>query len=327
VTVVSPGRFIWHEVMTTDPDGAIAFYQHVIGWTVMPWDADPKYRMFAWKNAPMAGVMLLPDEARQAGVPPHWLTYISVQDVDAMVARATERGARTYLDPMDVPTVGRIAVLADPQGAEFALFRAANAGHVSDEMKLGDFSWHELAADDWKAAWEFYRALFGWEHADSFDMGPMGTYWMFRRAGGSRALGGMFNRPPEVPMAHWLPYVHVKNADETAAAAGRHGGRVVSGPMEVPGGDRVAQILDPHGALFAVHSLAPVAAAPVPPPRPAVAKPSPEAPAKAATVAKPAARKPAARKPAPKRPAARRPVKKAVKPKGRPVKKKPAKKR
>lgn len=319
MTVVSPGRFVWHEVMTTDPDAAILFYQKVIGWTVMPWDADPRYRMLAWRNVPMAGVMLLPEEAREAGAPPHWLTYISVHDVDATLAQAAGLGAQTYLEPMDIPSVGRIAVLADPQGATFAVFRAQQAGHVSDEMKLGDFSWHELATDDWKAAWEFYRALFGWEHTTDFDMGPMGTYWMFRRAGGSRTLGGMFNRPPEIPVANWLPYVHVKSADDTAATAARHGGKVVNGPMEVPGGDRIAQILDPQGAMFAVHAEA--AAAPAPPPPPT---PKPEAARPAATAAsKPAARKPAAKKPAAKQTASKKPAK----PKGQPVKKKPAKKR
>lgn len=316
---VSPGRFVWHEVMTTDPDAAIRFYQQVIGWTLMPWDRDPNYRMFAWKNVPMAGVMLLPEEARQAGAPPHWLTYITVRDVDASVAQARGLGARTYLEPMDVPTVGRLAVLADPHGATFAVFRPEHAGQVSDDLAIGDFSWHELAADDWKAAWEFYRALFGWEPDHEFDMGPLGTYFMFRRAGGSRTLGGMYNRPPEVPVTHWLPYVHVTSADKTAALVGPHGGRVLNGPMDVPGGDRVAQLMDPQGAVFAVHSAAPVAAA-APPPAPAAAKPARK------PAPKPAAPKPAARKPAPKQ-APAKPVKKAAKQKGRPVKKRPAKKR
>ncbi|MDH5196992.1 MAG: VOC family protein [Gemmatimonadota bacterium] len=313
---VSPGRFVWHEVMTTDPDAAIAFYEKAIGWRLMPWDVDPKYRMLAWNNVPMAGVMLLPEEARLMGAPPHWMTYITVRDVDASMAQAMGMGARTYFGPMDVPTVGRLAVLADPQGATFAVFRPENDGHVSDDMVVGDFSWHELAADDWKAAWEFYRALFGWEHDGDFDMGPMGTYWMFRRAGGSRSLGGMYNRPPEVPATHWLPYVHVAHADATAAAVGRHGGRVLNGPMAVPGpsGDRVAQLMDPQGAVFAVHSVAPVAAAPPPAPKPAPRRPATK-------------RKPTAAKPAAKRPVKKAPARKAAKPKGRPVKKKPAKKR
>ena len=124
MTVVSPGRFVWHEVLTTDPDGAIGFYRKVIGWSVMPWDADPNYRMFAWQNTPMAGVMLLPEEARQGGAPPHWLTYVSVRDVDATLAQATGLGARTYLEPMDVPTVGRMVLIEDPFGAHIWLYQA-----------------------------------------------------------------------------------------------------------------------------------------------------------------------------------------------------------
>jgi predicted enzyme related to lactoylglutathione lyase len=307
---VSPGRFIWHEVMTTNPEGAIAFYQNVIGWSLMPWDADPGYRMFAWKHVPMAGVMLLPEAARQMGAPPHWLTYISVRDVDASLTQAMGMGARTYLEPMDVPTVGRMAVLADPQGATFAVFRPEHDGHVSDDVALGDFSWHELAADDSKAAWEFYRALFGWEYDSQFDMGPMGTYFMFRRTGGSRPLGGMYDRPPEVPVTHWLPYVNVANADTTALAVAQHGGRVLNGPMEVPGGDRVAQAMDPQGAVFAVHAVAPAPAPPPPPtPKPAPAQPAAVRPKRLA-----------------KRPVKKTPAQRSTKPKGRPVKKKPVKK-
>ena len=276
-----------------------------------PWDADPGYRMFAWKHVPMAGVMLLPEAARQMGAPPHWLTYISVRDVDASLTQAMGMGARTYLEPMDVPTVGRLAVLADPQGATFAVFRPEHDGHVSDDIALGDFSWHELAADDSKAAWEFYRALFGWEYDSQFDMGPMGTYFMFRRAGGSRPLGGMYDRPPEVPSTHWLPYVNVANADTTALAVAQHGGRVLNGPMEVPGGDRVAQAMDPQGAVFAVHSLATVAAAPTPVQTP------PPAPKERVLRQKPAA----------KQPVKKAPPRKPTKPRGRPVKKTPAKKR
>jgi predicted enzyme related to lactoylglutathione lyase len=158
---------------------------------------------------------------------------------------------------MDIPQVGRIAVLADPQGAEFAIFTPSMPGAGSDEPSRGDFSWHELATADWKAAWEFYRALFGWEFATSFDMGPMGTYWMFRRGGGTRMLGGMYTKGADMPgPPHWLPYVNVPSADDAARAATRHGGKVLHGPMEVPGGDRVAMMLDPQGALFAVHALA-----------------------------------------------------------------------
>jgi len=330
MAAVTPGRFIWHELLTTDPDGAIAFYERVVGWSVMPWDQDPAYRMFAWEGVPMAGLMKLPEEARSMGAPPHWLSYVSVRDLDATLAEAARLGAMTYVDAMDIPSVGRIAVLGDPQRAVFGVYEpaAAAAGPHPVEPGLGDFSWHELATDDWKAAWEFYQALFGWEYDSQFDMGPMGTYWMFRRAGGDRTLGGMFNRPPEIPASHWLPYARVPSAHSVADLARQNGGTVLNGPMEVPGGDLIVQLMDPAGAAFAVHAVvaqaeaAPAAAEPAPVPEPAVkAEPRTPAPRKEAATRKPVAK-----------PAARKPVKKAApkragEPGGRPVKKRPVKKR
>ena len=306
-----PGNFIWHELMTTDPEAAIGFYQKTIGWGVMPWQQDPSYRMFMWNGVPMAGLMLLPEQELAAGARPHWLSYVGVADTDAAVIRAGALGAKTVLEPMDVPTVGRVGVLADPQGALFGVYQPTQPGPDSDALILGDFSWHDLATDDWKSAWEFYRAIFGWEYDSQMDMGEAGTYWMFRRPGGSRALGGMFNRFPGTPSAGWLPYVYVKHADHAAEQAQLHGGRVTGGPMDVPGGDRIAQIVDPQGGAFAVHS---VPAQPAVKPRPAEPVAKPSAPAKA-PVKKPAAKE-----------GAKKTAKKGVKPKGRPVKKTAAKK-
>jgi predicted enzyme related to lactoylglutathione lyase len=316
MAAVTRGQFVWHELLATDADAAVGFYEKAIGWRIMPWGQDPNYRLFAWKGVPMAGLMALPEEARQAGAPPHWLTYVAVPDVDATLSQAAGLGGRTVFGPMTIPTVGRVAGLADPQGAVIGVYRPEQAGMGSEELALGDFSWHELAAGDWKAAWEFYRALFGWERDSEFDMGPeMGTYWMFRRPGGSRTLGGMYNRPPEVPVAHWLPYVLVASADRTAELVARHGGRVLHGPMEVPGGsgDRIAMVMDPHGAAFAVHARAAQRSA-----KPA-AKPAPKPKKKAAK--KPAATKAVTKKPV-KKAAGKKPAKKPVKKSARrPVKK------
>jgi predicted enzyme related to lactoylglutathione lyase len=312
MTAVTPGRFIWHELLTTDPDAAIPFYREVIGWDALSWDRDPGYRMFTWNGVPMAGLMALPEEARESGAPSHWLSYVSVRDIDRIVAQAGRMGATTYLEPMEIPTVGRVAVLADPQGATFGVYEPVASGPAGDALALGDFSWHELAADDWKTAWEFYRALFDWEYDHQFDMGPMGTYWIFRRVPGTRPLGGMFTRPPEIPHAHWLPYVHVPSAQRVAELTARHGGRVVQGPMEVPGGDWVTQALDPQHAVFAVHAV-PAPAAVVPAAAPAASAPG-----------KPAARKHAAARPtAAAKATVKKPVKKTApaKPARRPVKK------
>src|SRR3982751_681228 len=117
------GRFTWHDLMTTDPDAAKAFYTAVAGWGTQDWPGTtPPYTMFLAGDAMVGGVMQLPDEAIQQGAMSHWLTYIETQDVDETFALATKLGASTYVQPTDIPTVGRFAVLADPQGAMFALF-------------------------------------------------------------------------------------------------------------------------------------------------------------------------------------------------------------
>ena len=255
------GRFLWHELVTTDPDAASGFYGGVAGWETIRWEQDSAYRLLATAGVPMAGLLTLSAEDRARGGSSRWLSYIGVPDVDAAVRLATSMGATVRSAPQDVPTVGRMAELSDPQGAVFSVYTPAGDQVPSDARTPGDFSWHELVTSNWQAAWEFYSQLFGWEYDSSFDMGPAGTYWMFRRAGARRALGGMYTKQPDDPgPPYWLPYVLVASADRAMEAAIRDGGRVLHGPADVPGGDRIAMGSDPQGAAFAVHSLKPAAA-------------------------------------------------------------------
>ncbi len=252
---VSRGRFVWHDLLTTDPSGAQKFYPRVVGWTV---DAEsyPQYAMWQTGGRGIGGVMDLPAEVRQGGAPPHWLAYISTPDTDASAADAQARGAKVLVGPTDIPEVGRWAILQDPQGAVFALFTPTAAPQQpppEGPPGAGDFSWHELAANDNEAAFGFYAALFGWDRFETHDMGPMGTYIIY--GAGGVPYGGMYNRPADMPAPpHWLPYVHVPSADEAAGRIKDAGGTVLHGPADVPGGDRIAMALDPQGAAFAVHA-------------------------------------------------------------------------
>jgi predicted enzyme related to lactoylglutathione lyase len=258
MAVFPRGRFVWHELMTTDPDAAVAFYTKVVGWKTQKYEHDPSYRLWTMSNTPRGGLMGLPDDARRMGTPPTWVPYIAVPDVDDTVRRAEALRARVYQRPETIE-VGRFAVLGDPQGATFAVYTPARPEmQGSDEPGVGDFTWHQLDTDDWNKAWEFYSALFGWEHASSFEMGPGNTYWMFKRGGttNEQMMGGMMNRGPDTPASRWLSFASVRDADAAAAAVTRAGGKVLGGPMEVPGGDRVATLMDPQGAIFAVHARA-----------------------------------------------------------------------
>lgn len=342
------GRFVWHELMTPDTSGAHAFYSKVVGWKTQPFEHDPSYQMFAAGGGPLGGSVQSTDA-------PHWLHYIGTTDIDATVAQVKSRGGSVKKEITSIPNAGKYAVLADPQGAVFGVYyHPMDTTGKEAAPKRGEFSWHELATSDWRAAVDFYSAVFGWEKQAEHDMGDMGKYVLFGSNGVQR--GGMFNKPAQMPGGPaWLGYVRVKDVNDAVKKAKGARGTLVNGPMEVPGGDWIAQFVDPYGAMFAVHTLAadlkpaqPAAASAAAPAAPAAAAPAaapakPAAPKKAAAAKKKAPAKKAAAKKAPakkkaakKKKAARkkaaakgakRPARKAAKKGGRKAKKSGGKKK
>jgi hypothetical protein len=328
------GRFVWHELMTTDPQGAGTFYSKVLAWKTQP-SGMPDYTIWVAGKTQTGGLMAQPDSARQSGAPPSWLIYIGTPDVDATAAAAEHLGGKVLKAPADIPGVGRFAVLADPQGAAFAVFKPGG-NPPPDGAPPSEFTWHELATSDHHAALSFYSELFGWSRGPAHDMGPGGTYQLIEHGGAQ--VGGAYKLMDASKPPHWLAYISVASVDKAAAAAKAAGGRVTQGPMEVPGGSRIAQILDPQGGAFAVHEPAKQAAAASapaqkptaarkpaakrapaakkaakPPSRPAAKAKKRSAPAKRAakkSPAKKAAKRPAKRKAAPKKKAAKRPARK-----------------
>jgi uncharacterized protein len=244
---VKRGKFVWYDLMTGDEKAAQTFYSKIVGWGTQTWPGPTPYTMWTAGQTPIGGVMKNPSPG-----PGHWLGYVSVPDVDASIAQATSMGASTHVPGTDIPEVGRFAVIEDPQGAAIALFTPKNQ-QPDGPPGAGQFSWHELATTDYRAASHFYNSLFGWETLAEHDMGPMGIYLVFGREG--QQLGGMFNKPASMPVPpHWLYYINVDNADRVADLVKANGGQILNGPMDVPGGDRIAQCMDPQGVAFAVHS-------------------------------------------------------------------------
>ena len=250
---MSQGCFVWYELMTTDVEAARRFYGAVTGWTTQAW-GDTGYTMWQLGDKGIGGVNVLSDEAKQMGAQPHWIANITCDDVETTVAKAVSLGAMVLMPPTSMPTVGRFAVLMDPQGATFAAFCPESEMGGDGPAAVGQFSWHEYYGADHGAAFEFYSALFGWNTTSSMDMGPMGVYQMYGI--GERVLGGMMNKPPMMPVAAWNFYVRVEDLDSAIARVTGNGGRLVMGPMEPPGGDRVATFMDPQGAMFSLHQLA-----------------------------------------------------------------------
>ena len=251
------GRFLWYELMTTDVGAAIDFYSGLVGWTTQPWaGGDQPYTMWMSGEMPVGGIMELPAEAAAAGAPPHWLAYIGTPDLDATVARAGQLGANVIVPTMEIPEVGRMTIFRDPQGAVFAAYQPANEQPPEEPAGEGRFSWHELLTTDREAGWAFYSELFGWETTDEMDMGEAGIYQVYGRPG-RWPLGGMMTLPPDAPqVSAWMLYVKIPDCAAAVEAVKAAGGSLLHGPMEVPGGDRIAVCMDPQGAAFAVHSAA-----------------------------------------------------------------------
>jgi predicted enzyme related to lactoylglutathione lyase len=245
---------VWYELLTNDPPAALAFYTDVIGWTTQEWESG--YTMWISSQGPLAGTMKLPEEARKKGVPPHWTSYVEVADVDATAAQARDLGGRVFVQPTDLPKLGaRFAVIGDPQGASIYAYEPFDSMDLHDGTKPGEFTWSELLTSDHDAAFRFYSRLFGWQWLSEHDLGPLGLYLLF--GVGGKQLGGMFTRTKEMPMAPaWLYYVEVDGLDARVERAKARGGKLLNGPMGVPGGSRIAQMLDPQGVMFSMHELA-----------------------------------------------------------------------
>jgi uncharacterized protein len=249
----SHGKFVWYELLTTDPAQAGKFYGTVIGWNAR--DASipgVPYTLLSIDDDSAAGLMEMPDALRSKGAKPVWLGYVGVDDVDKTASLAAEKGATIHKGPEDIPNVGRFAVLADPQGALFALFKS-RPGEASGPPQLrspGHGGWHELMAADAQAAFTFYSALFGWTKAEAIDMGPMGAYQIFAHNG--TQIGGMMTCPQSQVPTGWTYYFNVRDIQDTLNRIKSASGTVQMGPQEVPGGSWIIQGIDPQGGRFAV---------------------------------------------------------------------------
>jgi predicted enzyme related to lactoylglutathione lyase len=247
------GQFVWYELLTADTEAAKSFYGDVVGWSAqdvpMP---GMTYTLFMLGDTHVCGLMNLPEDARRMGVPPNWIGYVAVDDVDASAEQAKRLGGAIHMQPHDIPNVGRFSVIADPQGATLALFKSSRPGQDQppEPMAPGRTGWHELLAVDWEEVFDFYSEMFGWQKAEAIPMGEMGTYQLF--SAGGPPIGGMFNKPPLVPVPFWLYYFTVPDIDAAAARVTAGGGQIVMGPLEVPGGAWIVQGRDPQGAMFAL---------------------------------------------------------------------------
>ena len=252
------GSFIWYELITPEPDGAKAFYDSVVGWDLdaeaMPGPVE--YRMIKRSDGGNAGgVLRLTDEMASHGARPVWLGYINVNDVDTTVSSIEQAGGKVLMAASDIPDVGRIAMVADPQGAPFYVMKptppAGQDDKASDVFSVDQpqhVRWNELWSADPEQAVDFYKRHFGWSQEGDMDMGEMGKYRFIQHAG--VAIGAIMPKMPDVPASMWNFYVGVDDIDRAAEAVRLGGGQVFQEPIEIPGGEFALNGSDPQGALF-----------------------------------------------------------------------------
>jgi predicted enzyme related to lactoylglutathione lyase len=247
------GKFVWYEYMGDNLRAAVDFYTHVVGWTSQDGGRnDFAYEVVLAGARMVGGMMDIPADARAMGARPGWLAYIWVENVDLALPKLMEAGGKVFKAPSDIPGIGRFAVVADPYGGTFMLFRDAggNPRPPAAPRTPGAIGWHELHCDDGAKALDFYCRFFGWSKTSDFDMGPMGVYRMFKTGNGEE--GGIMTRTPETPASFWLYYVNVDALDPAVERIKAKGGQIANGPMEVPGGQWIVQATDPQGGLFAL---------------------------------------------------------------------------
>ena len=243
------GDFVWYELCTPDSAGAAEFYARVVGWNAAKSGVPGiDYTLLQLGDRPVAGIMTLPPEE----MPPRpvWCGYVAAADVDAKAAEIVSAGGVVHKPPQDIPAIGRFAVVGDPQGAVFMLFKGEGEPPPPlAMMQSGSIGWHELHASDWEQAWSFYAQTFGWTKDTAHDMGPMGTYQIFTANG--RPCGGMVT-DPRSPHPYWLYYFVVDDIDAGVERVQAGGGTLLFGPQEVPGGAWVVNAQDPQGGIFAL---------------------------------------------------------------------------
>ena len=235
------GKFVWHEQVSSDPGQAQDFYTQLFGWGTEVFKAgEVEYTMFSSGGQNHGGF----GKAMEGAPPPHWLSHVAVENLEATIEKVKSAGGRLAAGPFEMSEVGRMAIVADPQGAYVGIYEPES----DDPAPEGVFVWDELGTTDVDSAQRFYEEVFGWTTSD---MGPeYGGYRIFNRS--ETGIAGLMSLPEESMPAYWQPYVAVDDPDGTTAKAIELGASALMEPMDVPAVGRLAVLRDPQGATFGI---------------------------------------------------------------------------
>jgi predicted enzyme related to lactoylglutathione lyase len=249
------GSFSWIELATTDAAKAKSFYAGLFGWTYDDNPVGPNmiYSMAKLDGHHVAGLFGMGKEMA-AAMPPSWSSFVTVEDIDATAKEVVANGGKLLKVPFDVLDAGRMAVVQDPAGGTLCLWQARK--HIGSGVRdvPGSLCWTELYSTNTDVAGAFYAKTFGWQ-TEAVDMGPMGTYTLFKLPGETRNIGGMMAMPPTMAGAPscWTPYIAVDDCDASTKKLTELGGEVLMPPTDIPDIGRFSIVKDPLGAVFALY--------------------------------------------------------------------------
>ncbi len=248
----TPGAFCWFELATTDQAAAKKFYTSLFGWSAndSPMGPEGVYTMFQLQGQDTGAAYTLRREQQSQGVPPNWMPYIAVDNADAIGTHAAEIGGKLYAPAFDVMDIGRMAVIADPTGAVFAVWQAKKHSGVGITGENGTVCWADLNTPDASAARRFYHELFDW----SFVEGEKDTSGYLHIKNHEQFIGGVpsaSQRDPNLP-PHWLLYFMVADCDDSEAKANEQGATILLPATTLADVGRFAIIKDPQGAVLAL---------------------------------------------------------------------------
>jgi uncharacterized protein len=249
-TKYTPGTFSWTDLATTDQDGAKQFYGQLFGWDAVdnPVGDGMVYSMMQIGGKDVAAISTQPEQQREAGVPPLWNSYVTVESADAVADRAQKLGATVHAPAFDVMDVGRMAVIQDPQGAFFMPWEPKRHIGASLVNTRGALAWNELATPDMDASAEFYRELFGWQ-LDPMEGSAM-PYLVIQNQGNGN--GGIRPAQENEP-CYWLVYFGADDINADTTKATELGGTKLVEPMDI-GVGQISVVRDPQGAVFALYA-------------------------------------------------------------------------
>jgi predicted enzyme related to lactoylglutathione lyase len=245
-----PGTFSWTELSTSDFDAGVALYADLFGWEVNKEDLPDGgvYATFKMNGKDVAGGSPQREEEAQAGIPPHWNVYMTVENAEQTAKQAEAAGGSIVAPAFDVMELGRMAVIADPTGATFCVWEPMKSIGAQLLGETGALSWTEVMTTDADKAGAFYSELFGYT-LEPFGPPEQGYKVLMK---GEAQIGGIMKNPAEGGQSYWAIYFSCKNVDEVVDKVKAAGGQVFMGPEDMPEVGRISVMADPQGAAFGV---------------------------------------------------------------------------